>query len=129
MFLESLFEDILRSGIGIINRVIITHCFGRNSFPVYLRVSLATLVVTIKDITPGRQSDATELKLDRLLKWNLAVRVFHILVNLIKAFDARSNLIAILKVRIKLCLSSTKGWTAVKFRTDQPNTSSEESLV
>ncbi|XP_013394620.1 Fanconi anemia group D2 protein [Lingula anatina] len=69
----------------------------RNSFGVYYRVILSELVVVVRGIPAGKPSDSTQVKVDKLIRWNLAVRTFHILVNLIKVFDARGNLTSIFK--------------------------------
>ncbi|KAK3612016.1 hypothetical protein CHS0354_021690 [Potamilus streckersoni] len=67
------------------------------SFPVYYRVMFSELLESIKSIQPTKQSDSREVGVDRLLQWNSAVRILHILINLIKAFDARGNLGSALK--------------------------------
>ncbi|KAI0237247.1 Fanconi anemia group D2 protein [Lamellibrachia satsuma] len=69
----------------------------KNSYPVFYRVMLHELVATVKMFPPDRQTDTEEVQVEKLLQWNLSVRIFHILVNLIKVFDARPNLGALIK--------------------------------
>ncbi|KAK3101624.1 hypothetical protein FSP39_004973 [Pinctada imbricata] len=69
----------------------------RSSFPLFYRALFIELVDCVKGINPCKPSDTSEERLDKLLKWNQAVRILHILINLIKAFDARSNLGSSLK--------------------------------
>ncbi|CAH1783101.1 unnamed protein product [Owenia fusiformis] len=69
----------------------------RCSYPVYYKVLLSELVDHVKNFSISKQTETAESRLEKLIKWNLAVRIFHILVNLIKAFDARTNLGAVLK--------------------------------
>uniref|UniRef100_A0A8C6XPW3 FA complementation group D2 n=1 Tax=Naja naja TaxID=35670 RepID=A0A8C6XPW3_NAJNA len=56
----------------------------RQTFPIYFRVMLTKLETSIRSISAGKSSDSSEIQLEKLLHWNLAVRDFHILVNLVK---------------------------------------------
>ncbi|KAL5014959.1 hypothetical protein ScPMuIL_009229, partial [Solemya velum] len=69
----------------------------RSSYSVYYRLMFSELVDSIKGICVPKPTDTKDSKLDKLLRWNMAVRILHILVNLIKAFDGRTNLNAALK--------------------------------
>ncbi|XP_060079016.1 Fanconi anemia group D2 protein-like [Ylistrum balloti] len=69
----------------------------KHSFSVFYRIMFNELIGCLKIITPVKQSDTREMKLDCLLRWNQTVRILHILVNLIKAFDGRMNLGTALK--------------------------------
>ncbi|XP_053233340.1 Fanconi anemia group D2 protein isoform X3 [Podarcis raffonei] len=69
----------------------------RQTFPVFFRVMMAQLESSAKSISAGKPSDSSEVQLEKLLRWNLAVRDFHILVNLVKVFDSRPVLSACLK--------------------------------
>uniref|UniRef100_A0A8C2TJM1 FA complementation group D2 n=1 Tax=Coturnix japonica TaxID=93934 RepID=A0A8C2TJM1_COTJA len=53
---------------------------SRQTFPVFFRVMMAQLESSVKSIPAGKPSDSSE----KLLKWNIAVRNFHILINLVK---------------------------------------------
>uniref|UniRef100_A0A8B9BRV0 FA complementation group D2 n=1 Tax=Anser brachyrhynchus TaxID=132585 RepID=A0A8B9BRV0_9AVES len=53
---------------------------SRQTFPVFFRVMIAQLESSVKSIPAGKPSDSSE----KLLQWNIAVRNFHILVNLVK---------------------------------------------
>uniref|UniRef100_A0A8C5SUZ5 FA complementation group D2 n=1 Tax=Laticauda laticaudata TaxID=8630 RepID=A0A8C5SUZ5_LATLA len=65
----------------------------RQTFPIYFRVMLTKLETSIRSISAGKSSDSSE----KLLHWNLAVRDFHILINLVKVFDSRPVLSVCLK--------------------------------
>uniref|UniRef100_H0Z8Q1 FA complementation group D2 n=1 Tax=Taeniopygia guttata TaxID=59729 RepID=H0Z8Q1_TAEGU len=52
----------------------------RQTFPVFFRVMMAQLESSVKSIPAGKPSDSSE----KLLRWNIAVRNFHILINLVK---------------------------------------------
>ncbi|XP_055999179.1 Fanconi anemia group D2 protein-like isoform X3 [Ostrea edulis] len=69
----------------------------KTTFSVYYKTVFNELVTCIKNIHPGKQREDRDAKLDKLLKWNQAVRILHIMVNLMKAFDGRGNLGAALK--------------------------------
>uniref|UniRef100_A0A670Z0W4 FA complementation group D2 n=1 Tax=Pseudonaja textilis TaxID=8673 RepID=A0A670Z0W4_PSETE len=56
----------------------------RQTFPIYFRVMLTKLETSVRSISAGKSSDSSEIQLEKLLHWNLAVRDFHILVNLVK---------------------------------------------
>ncbi|XP_078340386.1 Fanconi anemia group D2 protein-like [Crassostrea virginica] len=70
---------------------------ARPTFSVYYKTVFTELITCVKGIQPGKQREDREARLDKLLKWNQAVRILHILVNLIKAFDGRANLGTALK--------------------------------
>ncbi|KFP60779.1 Fanconi anemia group D2 protein, partial [Cariama cristata] len=70
---------------------------SRQTFPVFFRVMMAQLESSVKSIPPGKPSDSSEAQLEKLLRWNIAVRNFHILVNLVKVFDSRPVLSICLK--------------------------------
>ncbi|KAK5872378.1 hypothetical protein PBY51_013089 [Eleginops maclovinus] len=70
---------------------------NRQTFVVYYRVLMAELEKAIRKIPAFKVSDSSEAQSEKLLTWNLAVRDFHILVNLVKVFDSRSVLIVCLK--------------------------------
>uniref|UniRef100_A0A8C3VGN2 FA complementation group D2 n=1 Tax=Catharus ustulatus TaxID=91951 RepID=A0A8C3VGN2_CATUS len=53
---------------------------NRQTFPVFFRVMMAQLESSAKSIPAGKQSDSSE----KLLRWNITVRNFHILINLVK---------------------------------------------
>uniref|UniRef100_A0A669QNT4 FA complementation group D2 n=1 Tax=Phasianus colchicus TaxID=9054 RepID=A0A669QNT4_PHACC len=57
---------------------------SRQTFPVFFRVMMAQLESSVKSIPAGKPSDSSEVQLEKLLKWNIAVRNFHILINLVK---------------------------------------------
>ncbi|XP_042305888.1 Fanconi anemia group D2 protein isoform X2 [Sceloporus undulatus] len=69
----------------------------RQTFPIFFRVMMAQLESSVRSISPGTPSDAKEVQLEKLLQWNMAVRDFHILVNLVKVFDSRPVLSVCLK--------------------------------
>uniref|UniRef100_A0A8V1A8U6 Fanconi anemia complementation group D2 n=1 Tax=Gallus gallus TaxID=9031 RepID=A0A8V1A8U6_CHICK len=70
---------------------------SRQTFPVFFRVMMAQLESSVKSIPAGKPSDSGEVQLEKLLKWNIAVRNFHILINLVKVFDSRPVLSICLK--------------------------------
>ncbi|NXR01746.1 FACD2 protein, partial [Sagittarius serpentarius] len=70
---------------------------SRQTFPVFFRVMMAQLESSVKSIPAGKSSDSTEVQLEKLLQWNIAVRNFHILINLVKVFDSRPVLSICLK--------------------------------
>ncbi|ESO88868.1 hypothetical protein LOTGIDRAFT_125515 [Lottia gigantea] len=69
----------------------------RNSFAVYFRVIFNQLIDSIKSISPYKQTDTKQSKMDKLIQWNMAVRIHHVLVNLLKVFDGRAILGTVLK--------------------------------
>ncbi|KAM7006851.1 Fanconi anemia group D2 protein [Tautogolabrus adspersus] len=70
---------------------------SRQTFLVFYKVLMAELEKAARKIPPCKISDDTEALSEKLLTWNLAVRDFHILVNLVKVFDSRPVLIVCLK--------------------------------
>ncbi|NWV25194.1 FACD2 protein, partial [Origma solitaria] len=70
---------------------------SRQTFPVFFRVMMAQLESSVKSIPAGKPSDSSEVQLEKLLRWNIAVRNFHILINLVKVFDSRPVLSVCLK--------------------------------
>ncbi|NXI65032.1 FACD2 protein, partial [Anseranas semipalmata] len=70
---------------------------SRQTFPIFFRVMMAQLESSVKSIPAGKPSDSSEVQLEKLLRWNIAVRNFHILVNLVKVFDSRPVLSICLK--------------------------------
>ncbi|XP_067854548.1 Fanconi anemia group D2 protein [Heptranchias perlo] len=69
----------------------------RQTFLVFYRVMMRELDKSVKGIPAGMQSDSNEVQIEKLLRWNVAVRDFHILVNLVKVFDSRPVLGVCLK--------------------------------
>ncbi|XP_076105835.1 Fanconi anemia group D2 protein-like [Mytilus galloprovincialis] len=70
---------------------------NRSSFSTFYRVMFNQLIDCIKTMSPAKQTDSREVKIDKLLQWNQAVRILHIHINLIKAFDGRGNVTSALK--------------------------------
>ncbi|XP_074535183.1 Fanconi anemia group D2 protein [Halichoeres trimaculatus] len=70
---------------------------NRQTFLVFYKVLMSELEKAARKIPPYRTSDNTETQSEKLLTWNLAVRDFHILVNLVKVFDSRLVLNVCLK--------------------------------
>ncbi|NXD67820.1 FACD2 protein, partial [Eolophus roseicapillus] len=69
----------------------------RQTFLIFFRVMMAQLESSVKRIPAGKPSDSSEVQLEKLLRWNIAVRNFHILINLVKVFDSRPVLGVCLK--------------------------------
>ncbi|XP_074861679.1 Fanconi anemia group D2 protein isoform X2 [Carettochelys insculpta] len=69
----------------------------RQTFPIFFQVMMAQLENSVRSIPAGTPSDSREVQLEKLLHWNMAVRDFHILVNLVKVFDSRPVLSVCLK--------------------------------
>ncbi|XP_053890194.1 Fanconi anemia group D2 protein isoform X1 [Malaclemys terrapin pileata] len=69
----------------------------RQTFPVFFQVMMAQLENSARSISAGKPSDSSEVQLEKLLHWNMTVRDFHILVNLVKVFDSRPVLSICLK--------------------------------
>ncbi|XP_056884964.1 Fanconi anemia group D2 protein isoform X2 [Takifugu flavidus] len=69
----------------------------KQTFLVFYKVLMAELEKAARKIPPWKSSDSTEAQSEKLLRWNLAVRDFRILVNLVKAFDSRPVLNVCLK--------------------------------
>ncbi|TKS71673.1 Fanconi anemia group D2 protein [Collichthys lucidus] len=65
---------------------------SRQTFLVFYKVLLAELEKAARKIPASKISDSTEAQSEKLLTWNLAVRDFHILVNLVKVHLLSSNL-------------------------------------
>uniref|UniRef100_A0A3B5B043 FA complementation group D2 n=1 Tax=Stegastes partitus TaxID=144197 RepID=A0A3B5B043_9TELE len=70
---------------------------NRQTFLVYYKVLMAELEKAVRKIPAGKMSDNTEAQSVKLLTWTLAVRDFHIMVNLVKIFDSRLVLNVCLK--------------------------------
>ncbi|XP_066521837.1 Fanconi anemia group D2 protein [Hoplias malabaricus] len=70
---------------------------SRQTFLVYYKVMMAELEKSVRKLPPGRQADSREVQSEKLLTWNLAVRDFHVLINLVKVFDSRPVLTVCLK--------------------------------
>uniref|UniRef100_A0A3Q3XSE3 Uncharacterized protein n=1 Tax=Mola mola TaxID=94237 RepID=A0A3Q3XSE3_MOLML len=70
---------------------------NRQTFLVFYKVLMAELEKAVRKIPACKISDSTEAQSEKLLTWNLAVRDFHILVNLVKVFDSRPVLNVCLK--------------------------------
>ncbi|KAM4612640.1 Fanconi anemia group D2 protein [Polymixia lowei] len=70
---------------------------SRQTFLVFYKGMMAELDKAVRRIPAGRVGDSTEVQSEKLLTWNLAVRDFHILVNLVKIFDSRPVLNVCLK--------------------------------
>ncbi|XP_054640735.1 Fanconi anemia group D2 protein isoform X2 [Dunckerocampus dactyliophorus] len=62
---------------------------SRQTFLVFYKVLMTELEKSVRRIPAGKSSDGSEAQSEKLLTWNLAVRDFHILVNLVKVFDSR----------------------------------------
>ncbi|XP_034539766.1 Fanconi anemia group D2 protein [Notolabrus celidotus] len=70
---------------------------NRQTFLVFYKVLMGELEKAARKIPPFKTSDSTEAQSEKLLTWNLAVRDFHVLVNLVKVFDSRPVLNVCLK--------------------------------
>ncbi|CAI9740292.1 Fanconi anemia group D2 protein-like [Octopus vulgaris] len=68
-----------------------------SSFSMFYRVLFNQLVITVKKLLTGKKMESLEAKNDKILQWNLAVRIFQILTTLIKKFDGLPNLGTALK--------------------------------
>ncbi|XP_078066044.1 Fanconi anemia group D2 protein [Mustelus asterias] len=103
-------DDVLKSveeiaGVGVPELLNSTKDGSSNTFPtlsrqtflVFYRVMMRELDKSVKNISAGLQSDPAEMQIEKLLRWNVAVRDFHILVNLVKIFDSRPVLAVCLK--------------------------------
>ncbi|XP_059505732.1 Fanconi anemia group D2 protein isoform X2 [Stegostoma tigrinum] len=103
-------DDVLKSveeiaGVGVPELLNSTKDGSSNTFPtlsrqtfvIFYRVMMSELDRSVKGIPAGMQSDSTEVQIEKLLRWNVAVRDFHILVNLVKVFDSRPILGVCLK--------------------------------
>nr|XP_054605115.1 Fanconi anemia group D2 protein isoform X1 [Nothobranchius furzeri] len=69
----------------------------RQTFLVFYKVLMAELDKSARKIPAVKTSDDSETQVEKLLTWNLAVRDFHVLVNLVKVFDSRPVLNVCLK--------------------------------
>jgi len=71
----------------------------RSSLAYYYRAMMEELIASVKQIhsVPLKRTDSPEVHKERLVKLNIAVRIFHIMINLVKAFDLRSIIGASLK--------------------------------
>ncbi|XP_075406569.1 Fanconi anemia group D2 protein isoform X1 [Tenrec ecaudatus] len=69
----------------------------RHTFVIFFRVMMEELEKTVKGLQAGTAADPPQVHEEKLLYWNLAVRDFSILLNLIKVFDSRPVLHACLK--------------------------------
>ncbi|KAL4226050.1 Fanconi anemia group D2 protein [Mactra antiquata] len=65
---------------------------SRSSYSVYYRVLYSELIEAVKSIPPTKQTDHLDAWMERFLRWNVAVRILQMLMNLIKTFDGRGNL-------------------------------------
>ncbi|XP_076003565.1 Fanconi anemia group D2 protein [Genypterus blacodes] len=70
---------------------------SRQTFLVFYKGMMSELDKAARKIPAARSTDSTEVQSEKLLTWNLAVKDFHILVNLVKVFDARPVLNVCLK--------------------------------
>nr|XP_044989737.1 Fanconi anemia group D2 protein [Jaculus jaculus] len=59
----------------------------RHTFVVFFRVMMAELEKTVKGLQAGTATDSQQIHEEKLLYWNMAVRDFSILINLMKVFD------------------------------------------
>ncbi|XP_042637588.1 Fanconi anemia group D2 protein [Orycteropus afer afer] len=69
----------------------------RHTFVIFFRVMMAELEKTVKGLQAGTAADPQQIHQEKLLYWNMAVRDFSILLNLIKVFDSRPVLHVCLK--------------------------------
>ncbi|XP_039087340.1 Fanconi anemia group D2 protein [Hyaena hyaena] len=69
----------------------------RHTFVIFFRVMMAELEKTVKSLQAGTAADSHQIHEEKLLYWNMAVRDFSILINLIKVFDSRPVLHVCLK--------------------------------
>ncbi|XP_062970620.1 Fanconi anemia group D2 protein isoform X2 [Cynocephalus volans] len=69
----------------------------RHTFVIFFRVMMAELEKTVKGLQAGTAADSQQIHEEKLLYWNMAVRDFSILINLIKVFDSHPVLHACLK--------------------------------
>ncbi|XP_044183012.1 Fanconi anemia group D2 protein-like isoform X2 [Acropora millepora] len=67
----------------------------RSSLACFYRVMMEELVSNVKQThsVPLRTSDPPESHKERLVKLNIAVRIFHIMINLVKAFNQRRGIL------------------------------------
>ncbi|KAM5315181.1 Fanconi anemia group D2 protein [Glossophaga mutica] len=69
----------------------------RHTFVIFFRVMMAELEKTVKGLQAGTATDSQQIHEEKLFYWNMAVRDFSILINLIKVFDSRPVLHVCLK--------------------------------
>ncbi|XP_066464425.1 Fanconi anemia group D2 protein [Eleutherodactylus coqui] len=69
----------------------------RQTFVVFFRILMDKLEKYVRSLPAGTKDVSHQVQTEQLLGWSLAVRNFHILVNLIKVFDSRPMLITCLK--------------------------------
>lgn len=60
----------------------------RHTFVIFFRVMMAELEKTVKGLQAGTATDSQQVHEQKLLYWNMAVRDFSILINLMKVFDS-----------------------------------------
>ncbi|XP_040593348.1 Fanconi anemia group D2 protein isoform X3 [Mesocricetus auratus] len=60
----------------------------RHTFVIFFRVMMAELEKTVKSLQAGTATDSQQVHEEKLLYWNMAVRDFSILINLMKIFDS-----------------------------------------
>ncbi|KAM6980739.1 Fanconi anemia group D2 protein [Aplochiton taeniatus] len=70
---------------------------NRQTFLVFYKGMMGELEKAVRKIPAGRSSDSSEVQSEKLLTWNLAVRDFHIMINLVTVFDNRPVLNVCLK--------------------------------
>ncbi|MBZ3875294.1 Fanconi anemia group D2 protein [Sciurus carolinensis] len=69
----------------------------RHTFVIFFRVMMAELEKTVKGLQAGTAADSQQIHEEKLLYWNMAVRDFSILINLMKVFDSHPVLHVCLK--------------------------------
>lgn len=71
----------------------------RSSVACYYRTMMEELIANVKQThsVPLRRTDSPEVQKEQLVKLNISVRIFHIMINLVKAFDQRAIIGASLK--------------------------------
>uniref|UniRef100_A0A2K6EWL1 FA complementation group D2 n=1 Tax=Propithecus coquereli TaxID=379532 RepID=A0A2K6EWL1_PROCO len=69
----------------------------RHTFVIFFRVMMAELEKTVRGLQAGTAADSQQIHEEKLLYWNMAVRDFSVLINLIKVFDSRPVLHVCLK--------------------------------
>ncbi|XP_051011046.1 Fanconi anemia group D2 protein [Acomys russatus] len=60
----------------------------RHTFVIFFRAMMAELEKTVKGLQAGTAADSQQVHEEKLLYWNMAVRDFSILINLMKVFDS-----------------------------------------
>lgn len=58
----------------------------RHTFVIFFRVMMAELEKTVKGLQAGTAADSQQVHEEKLLYWNMAVRDFSILLNLMKVW-------------------------------------------